>query len=217
MSDRQKAAKWAHDLLKTDFAILDTETTGRSSGAQIVQIGIIDNTGKTLLDSLISPTCEIEPEAIAIHGINDLAVQGAPFFYEMLIPILKSVGKRDVVIYNAEFDLKLIRQSLRPYGIQLAFPTSDRRQCRIFPNGGSIHCAMLQYSRYIGEWNDSKGDYQWQSLPGGDHSALGDCRATLGIIRQMAASYQPADPIPGGDNDNEPNDITQFVGPGGGR
>ncbi|NJL65352.1 MAG: hypothetical protein HC903_30705 [Methylacidiphilales bacterium] len=84
------------------------------------------------------------------------------------------------------FDLALIRQSLKARCLQIAFPTSDRRGCRIFVNGGSIHCAMHYYSQYVGEWNDYHGNYKWQKLPGGDHSALGDCHATLKIIKQMA-------------------------------
>lgn len=30
------------------------------------------------------------------------------------------------------------------------------------------------------------GNNRWQKLPGGDHSALGDARATLAVIRKMA-------------------------------
>lgn len=94
------------------------------------------------------------------------------------------------------YDLKMIRQSLKPAGVHLAFPTSDRRQCRIFPNGGSIHCAMQWYSQWVGEWNDYHGNYKWQKLPGGNHTAYGDCLATLLVIEKMARSYQPQDPVP---------------------
>ena len=31
---------------------------------------------------------------------------------------------------------------------------------------------------------------RWQKLPGGDHSALGDCRATLAILHEMANSNE---------------------------
>jgi DNA polymerase-3 subunit epsilon len=190
-NDYQLASMWAHELLNnSSFCILDTETTGLGNTAEIVQIAILDPSGNTLLDSLVKPTCPIESGAIAIHGINDATVKDAPNFSELLVPILQAIGNRDLIIYNCEYDLRLIRQSLRPYGIQLAFPTSDRRQCRVFLNGGSIHCAMLQYSAWCGEWNDYHGNYRWQRLPGGDHSALGDCKATLSVMRRMAASHQ---------------------------
>ncbi|MBW4475115.1 MAG: 3'-5' exonuclease [Stenomitos rutilans HA7619-LM2] len=187
MSDRQVASQWAQDLLSRDnWCILDTETTGLGNDAEICQIAVIDHEGKTLFDSLIEPTVAIEPGAIAIHGITNAHVEGAGGFHMHLTPLLQVVRNREFVIYNAEFDLKLLRQSARPYGIWLAFPTSDRRQCRLFTNGGSIHCAMHWYSQWVGEWNDYHGNYKWQRLPGGDHSALGDCKATLDVIRRMA-------------------------------
>lgn len=188
ISDRTAASQWAKNLLEqSNFCILDTETTGLDSTAEICQIAVLASSGETLLDTLVNPNQWIEPEATAIHGISNATVKGAPKFDQVLINLLKAVGNRDVIIYNAEFDLRLLRQSLRPYGIQLAFPTSDRRQCRIFTNGGSIHCAMLWYSQWVGEWNDYHGNYCWQRLPGGDHSALGDCRATLQVLQQMAS------------------------------
>lgn len=196
MRDRQIAAKWAYDLLKQgNFCVLDTETTGLSPVDEILEIAIASPTGDELLNTRCRPTCPISPGATAIHGISSQDVEEALSFDQLLVPTLKAVGKRDVVIYNAEYDLQMIRQSLRPHGIQLAFPTSDRRQCRIFPNGGSIHCAMLMYSQWVGDWSDYHGNYRWQKLPGGDHSALGDCLATLQIIREMAASYQPLEPV----------------------
>ena len=185
--DRKYASVWAKALLQAQsFVILDTETTGLGSNAEICQIAVIDHEGKTLIDSLIQPTVEIEPGAIAIHGITSAQVEQCPGFHLELVPILQAIRNRDVVIYNAEFDLKMLRQSARPYGIWLAFPTSDRCQCRIFTNGGSIHCAMQWYSQWVGEWNDYHQDYKWQRLPGGDHSALGVCKATLEVIRRMA-------------------------------
>jgi hypothetical protein len=33
--------------------------------------------------------------------------------------------------------------------------------------------------------NDYHQFYTWQKLPGGDHSALGDCLATLKVIKDM--------------------------------
>lgn len=186
-TDREKAAMWARKILKTgNFCILDTETTGLGPTAEICQVAILDSSGNPLLDTLVHPTVPIEPDASDIHGISNLDIVNAPSFDSLLIPLLRAVGTKDLVIYNCEYDTRLIKQSLRPYGVQLAFPTSDRRGCRIFTNGGSLHCAMLQYSAWVGEWNHRHQDYRWQKLPGGDHTAMGDCRATLAIIRQMA-------------------------------
>jgi DNA polymerase-3 subunit epsilon len=183
-TDREQAKQWASDLLTDgNWAIVDTETTGLNPTAQICQVAVL--TPVTSWQILVKPTIPIAPEATAVHGITDDLVSHAPQFKDVFLDLLKEVGKRDVVIYDAQFDLRLIKQSLRPYGVQLAFPTSDRRQCRIFTNGGSIHCAMQWYSQWIGDWSDYHHSYRWQQLPGGDHSALGDCRATLRAIEQM--------------------------------
>jgi DNA polymerase-3 subunit epsilon len=185
MSDRQLATDWARDLLKRDsWTILDTETTGLGNNAQICQIATYRPSWEW--QSPVRPTVPIEPGATAIHGITDGQLLDAPTFDQAFLELLKQIDGRDIVIYNAEYDLRLIKQSLRAHGIQLAFPTSDRRQCRIFTNGGSIHCAMLWFSQWVGEWNSYHGNYKWQKLPGGDHSALGDCKATLEVIKRMS-------------------------------
>ena len=47
---------------------------------------------------------------------------------------------------------------------------------------------MLEYAKFVGEWNNYHGNYRWQKLEGGDHSAAGDCLATLEVIRTMAGA-----------------------------
>jgi DNA polymerase-3 subunit epsilon len=186
MRDKYFATKWARKILSdNNWCILDTETTDLQQ-AEIVQIGIIspEHPG---WQTLVKPTTSISQEAIAIHGITNESVADAPTFDQVFLKLMRRIGSRDVIIYNADFDLRAIKNSLRVHGIQLAFPTSDRRQCRIFTNGGSIHCAMLWYSQWVGDWNDYHGDYKYQPLTGGNHSALGDCEATLKIIEKMAA------------------------------
>lgn len=186
--DRLIAINWASQLLAGgNWAILDTETTGLGNDAQICQVGVLTATNPDGWQTYVKPTIPIEPGATAIHGITYEQVQDALYFDQVFLSLLKVIGTRDVVIFNADYDLRLIKQSLRAHGIQLAFPTSDRRRCRIFTNGGSIHCAMLFYSQFVGQWNNYHGNYKWQKLPGGDHSALGDCKATLKIIEEMAA------------------------------
>lgn len=197
-ADRQQAAQWAKQLIsRPDWCILDTETTGFTSNDEICQIAIIDPNGTTLINSLVRPTSPISAEATEIHGITDERVRDshAPTFEELFIPILKAIGRRDVIAYSCDFDLRFIRQSARAHNIHLAFPTSDRRGCRVWIGGGGVYCAMQPFAEWCGQWSDHHGGYKWQKLPGGDHTALGDCHATLELIRRMAASYQP-DPEP---------------------
>lgn len=175
--DRDKASEWARSLLACpDCAILDTETTGLSREDEIVQVAVLSADGRVLLDTLVRPTRSIPPDATAIHGITDRDVAGAPIFPEIYDQLRALLEANRIVIYNAEFDLRLLNQTLLKYGLpKWTFPP-DR-----------VDCAMLRYSAWIGEiWGD--GSYKWQKLVGGDHSALGDCRATLALIRRMAES-----------------------------
>lgn len=202
--DYTEAALWAYEMShRQAWCILDTETTGLGGDAQICQIAVIDPKGETLLDTLVKPTVPIPPDAQRIHGITDEMVADAPRFDQVFLQLLRAVGDRDVVIYNAGYDWTLIRQSLKPYGIPLWLYGAERvvvpgganrkpvvMTCQTWPNGATVHCAMHWYSQWVGDWNSYYGNYRWQRLPGGDHTALGDCRATLEVIRRMAASCE---------------------------
>jgi hypothetical protein len=46
---------------------------------------------------------------------------------------------------------------------------------------------MVPYSDWVGDWDDYWGNNRWQPL-GGDHRALGDCRAVLRRLAEMGAA-----------------------------
>jgi DNA polymerase-3 subunit epsilon len=174
-SDRERVVDWACNLLeRTDWVILDTETTGTLEYDEIVQVAILSSNGTTLLDTLVRPTQPIPPDATAIHGITNEDVKDAPLFPEVYDKIAKIIHGKTIVIYNAQFDVRLIQQSLVKHNLLPEEPSLD-----------SVDCAMLMYSAWVGElW--PYGGYKWQKLESGDHTALGDCRATLELIKKMA-------------------------------
>ncbi len=171
----EKTVAWARSLLeRQDWVLLDTETTGLSPQDEIVQIAVLGPDGRSLMDTYVSPTRSIPADATAIHGITDSDVQGAPMFPEVFDELKRIISGKTVVIYNAVFDLRLIQQTLNIHGVTSLGIDEDQ-----------VECAMLQYSAWCGErWPG--GGYKWQKLRGGDHTALGDCRATLEVIRRMA-------------------------------
>jgi hypothetical protein len=64
--DRAAAVEWARDLMVSgDFVVFDSETTGLSSPVDFVEIAVVGPTGETLVDSLLMPSCRIEPGAHA--------------------------------------------------------------------------------------------------------------------------------------------------------
>ena len=128
-----------------------------------------------MLDSLVSPKGPIPRQASAIHGITKAVVAGAPTWPEIhhqVGEILQMASR--VIIYNAEFDLRLLRQTRDLYGLPPVGPSRSR-----------YHCAMQQYARFKGQWDAAKQSFRWQPLRGGNHRSLGDCQATLQILRKM--------------------------------
>ena len=175
---RANATTWARFLLARDpdsWIILDTETTGLGPQAEVVQIGVINGRGDVLMDNvLVRPKGRIEPDAVRVHHITEEMVANAPSFLEVL-PWLQDIARNKLlVIYNAQYDLRLLAQSAQAHHTMSYLPY------------GGYDCAMLRYAECVGEWNDYHNSFRWQKLAGGDHSALGDCTATLAVIEKMA-------------------------------
>jgi DNA polymerase-3 subunit epsilon len=180
---RQEAAAWAHDLLKTDFVILDSETTGLDADDEFVQIGVINSAGEILLDTLIKPTKAISSGAASVHGLSAAMLVDAPGFPAIFPKLRDLIEGRQVVAYNVAFDARILAQACYRYRLdEIASPP--------------WHCAMKQYARYYGQWNPKYNSFKWVRLTEacliegiaveGAHSAAGDCLMTLKIIQNMA-------------------------------
>src|SRR3990172_4592597 len=176
---KRKASEWACALLErapATLAILDTETTGLNQWDEVIQIAAIDGAGNVLIDNfLIKPTISIPVSAYLIHHIDDKMVENKRSFPDVFPEIEKILNGKHLVIYNADYDLRILRQSA--YAANFSFDL----------NSITYSCAMQMYAQWYGVWNDYYGSFRWQKLQGGDHSALGDCFATLNIIKKMAA------------------------------
>jgi DNA polymerase-3 subunit epsilon len=170
-----------------DFVILDTETTGLGSDAEICQIAIIDSSGNVLLDQLVKPQKPIPASATAIHHISNEMVKDAPSWLNVNEKVWQLLHGKQVIVYNAEYDFRLIAQSEKacePLALS-DWHTIQR------------HCAMLHFSEVYGEWNSYHGNYKWQKLEtaaryyeqpvNAAHNALGDCLMTLAVCKAMAA------------------------------
>ncbi len=178
------AVRWAMAITgRSDVLYLDTETTGLGNTDEIVDIAVVDNAGRVLLDTLVKPRRSIPSDAIAIHGISNQMVLNAPEWpdvYRRLVELL--AGFRHVVVYNADFDRRLIGQCCAIHTLQ--------------PPLARWHCAMKQYAAYIGDRDAPFGDYRWHKLGQAvdhfdlsvvaDHRALSDARACRAVVRAMA-------------------------------
>ena len=178
--------------LDANALILDTETTGLDADAEVVELAVIDCAGTVLLDTLVRPSGPVPAEAAAIHGITDAMLAGAPTWSEIHARFCDLVEGRQVVIYNREFDVRVIRQTAHRYGL----PAPQGFDLEL--DGSAVHCAMQAYAGFHGEWSEEKGQYRWQRLSAAAaqqgvtvtnaHRALGDCLMTLGVVRAMAST-----------------------------
>lgn len=176
--DRQAAAAWACALLATtDWCVLDTETTGLGYDDEAVHVAVVAPDGPVLFDSLVKPSRPIPESATDIHGITDAKVADAPSWQGVAPLLVAAIGSRRVVAYNAQYDERIISQS--------AYAVGDSA-----PQFGRWECAMLRFAEWYGDYSTWHGSYRWQRLEAvsGAHTAIGDCRSTLAVLKKMADS-----------------------------
>ncbi|TXE72647.1 3'-5' exonuclease [Serratia nevei] len=176
----------AQQCLNRNCLVLDTETTGLDDKAEIIEIAVIDATGKVLLNTLVKPSKPIPAEATAIHRITDEMVKDAPTWPEVNPQLCSLISGKTIAIYNAEYDLRLLEQTDRIWKVTPKISVTPQ-----------IVCAMHEYAEFYGQKSD-RGGYKWQKLTaaaeqqgviieGTPHRALSDCLTTLGVIKAMAA------------------------------
>lgn len=171
--DRVRAVRWAGAQTEQDnWVMLDTETTDLED-AEVVEIAIVDVQGTPVLNSLVRPTIPIPEEAIAIHGITDEMVKDAPTFPDIYPQIVTTLVGKEVLIYNASFDISILRRCCELHKLPL-LGLSERS-----------HCLMEWYSEWYGDWSNYWKSYRYQPLCGG-HRALSDCQAALTFLKRMA-------------------------------
>jgi DNA polymerase III epsilon subunit-like protein len=153
LSARKEAIQTAKNWIARKPVYLDTETTGIGSTDSIVEISVIDHDGRVLLDQLVKPVGSIAPDAMAIHGITNEMVREAPRWEAVWPDVEAALSDRVVGIYNADFDLRLLRQTHQKNWLRW----SD-------PENAEFFCIMKLYAQFYGEWNNRRGGYRWQSL-----------------------------------------------------
>jgi DNA polymerase III subunit epsilon len=135
---RQSAIQSARRFLQSHPVFLDTETTGLHPSAEIIEICILDVDGKALIDLLVRPRYHIPEEATRLHGITDSMVGQSLPWPEVWPDVAAALRDRSVGIYNAEFDLRMLRQSHAAHN--MAWQSV----------GASAFCIMKLYSQFSG-------------------------------------------------------------------
>jgi DNA polymerase-3 subunit epsilon len=158
-----------------EFVILDSETTGLGNPIDFVEVAVVSSQGEPLFDSLVEPSCPVDPRASRVHGHTAESLAGERRFFEVYPDLLDVLWAKRVVVYNASYDRRVWDAAVRRLGARAAL-------------AGELapwECAMRAFAAYVSE-PAKRGGYRSQKLPGGNHSALGDALATLRLIEEMA-------------------------------
>ncbi len=174
-------------LRRSNALILDTETTGMDNQAEILQIAIVNLDGEELLNSLVRPSkARRWPDAQRVHGLSWPDVKNAPGINELAPQLQDLLENSLVAIYNADYDTRVLRQSIKAAQAQNRFR---------WLKTGNWPCVMKAYAQYYGERNYRYGGYRWQKLEkacrqqkvrvANTHDALADAQMTAALIRAI--------------------------------
>ncbi len=165
--NRLDAIAWAQGIMAAGAIVLDTETTGllKYTKVEVIELAALTSKGKVIYHSRFRPRHKITKRTIELHGITNEAVKNAPLWSKEYPQIRDILRGKVVVTYKAEFDRGAIARTCKMYGLELP-------DCR-------WDCAMFAYRAF-----QESGPFL--PLPGSTHAALGDCRATLNLLRRMA-------------------------------
>jgi len=184
---RAAAAATAWEWLnRENIYVLDFETTGLSTEAEIVSYCVLDVNGNVLGEGTVQPTISIPLHATVIHGLEDDDVEDSPWIMDATIdgfklPEFLTRFSDRIVTWNASFDARLFAQSMAAHGIEIEVP--------------EWRCAMKLYSDAYGTWNDKRQSYDSISLVKaaaeegvtyGPHIVRNDTLAALEVLRALA-------------------------------
>ena len=181
---QKEAILQAQRWLQRKPVYLDTETTGLGPNAEIVEIAVVDTDGSLLFESLVKPRGAMEPDAMRVHKITPEMLQGAPGWGDIWSQVEATLTGRVIGVYNAEFDLRLMKQS------------HTRSWLRWQMNDAAFFCIMKLYAQYHGEWDAKRSAYRNVSLGmagkqagiaiPNSHRAHDDARLVKALLEYMA-------------------------------
>lgn len=186
--------------------VLDTETTGLdpSFGHKIIEIAALEiiNRGITgqNFHHYLQPDREIDPEAMQVHGITNEQLRDKPRFADIADEFMQFIDGAELIIHNAEFDLKFINYELNNLNsiwamvenycqiidtLQLArklYPGQKNnldalcKRLNIDNSGRKLHGALLD-TQLLAE--------VYLVMTGGQSSLLGENRANTGVANPI--------------------------------
>lgn len=179
-----KVLERARQVVELNPIFLDTETTGVGLYDLVIEVGIVDLDGNILYNNLINPGRSIPQESSRVHGITDEMVADAPFLKDVWSEIEAVLRDRAIGIYNAEFDYRLMKQSVDNAGLPWSIQHNQ------------TFCVMNMFAAWYGEWNRRANNFRSQKLEfagkfcgidlPNNHHAIDDAKLTAALLRYLA-------------------------------
>jgi DNA polymerase-3 subunit epsilon len=180
--------------------VLDTETTGLEpeEGHRVIEIGCVEllhrrPTGRHW-HRYLRPGREVDPDALAVHGITNEFLATQPVFAEVAEEFLAFVGGAELVIHNAAFDVAFLDAELTAAGINCTIAG----RCRV------LDTLALARRMHPGQRNSLDAlckRYNVDNSGRDLHGALKDARILADVYLAMsggqAALGLDAGPVPG--------------------
>jgi DNA polymerase III epsilon subunit-like protein len=166
---RQAAVRWARRALSNESVLILGMETSRPGGGFLVEIALIDPTGRIRMNSLVNPRTPIDPAAARRHKLTDPVVAGAPTFGQILPELIQLTTGCVIATYNGANVYEVVQDEAHRAARDpehLEDPTSWR----------SI--AQLR-SHWLG-----RPDH-YLPLPPSER-AIGQCHACLGVLQDIA-------------------------------
>ena len=164
-------------LMETDLStviVLDTETTGFGPSTEILELGMLSGKGDLLWESLYKPSwTDWWGHAEKVHGITAESVENEKALYQDMRAIRSTIAGKSVCLYNKKYD-----QALFPDHLHKA---------------GEVICVMEAWQQFkdLSKWAKlvdaaEECGHDWSANP--PHSAVGDCFATLTVLKHIKAA-----------------------------
>lgn len=120
----------------SDWAVIDTETTGMGKNDQVIEITLMSSNGDVIFNSLIKPSVPIHINALNTHNITMDMLKDSPSWPEIMKDFEKSARLfNTILVYNKSFDVRLIYQTYNAYNL--------------IPPVFNYDCVMMAFSDYL--------------------------------------------------------------------
>lgn len=102
----------------SDWAVIDTETTGMGKKDQVIEMTMISSTGDIIFSSLVKPSVPIHVNALNNHNITPEMLENAPSWPSVMREFEKASRLfKTILVYNKSFDIRLISQTYKAYNL----------------------------------------------------------------------------------------------------